>query len=333
MSDADDDKDVLAAEYVLGTLDADDRANVQMLMAIDPTFAASVVRWERRLGELHALVEPVEPPAGNWEWIKARIAAVEPTGKVWLPSLDEAASGRPVETEPRRPSREPEPLGFGENRDPKLAHIVELMAATRAAPGGPEAPARRGEVVDIASRVRRWQRISVGVSALAASIVGVAVLRDVRPALLPSALRPTPVVVEKVVEVVREVPSQRVAEFVAVFQRDDALPAPAFLLTVDVERKTVSLRRVGAEQPADKNYELWIVTPQAPRPRSLGLLAEQDFTVRRALADYDAPTLTRATFGISLEPTGGSPTGQPTGPVVHGRLIQTTPAAFPGGTP
>ena len=66
---------------------------------------------------------------------------------------------------------------------------------------------------------------------------------------------------------------------------------------------------------------------------SLGLLAEQDYTVRRALADYDAPTLHRATFGISLEPTGGSPTGQPTGPVVHGKLIQTTPAAFPGGTP
>ncbi|MCC7347136.1 MAG: anti-sigma factor, partial [Variibacter sp.] len=44
MSDGagDDDKDVLAAEYVLGTLDADDRANAQMLMAIDPAFAASI---------------------------------------------------------------------------------------------------------------------------------------------------------------------------------------------------------------------------------------------------------------------------------------------------
>jgi anti-sigma-K factor RskA len=37
---------------------------------------------------------------------------------------------------------------------------------------------------------------------------------------------------------------------------------------------------------------------------------------------------------VSVEPTGGSPTGAPTGPVVFtGKLVQTTPAAFPGATP
>ncbi len=47
-----DEKDVLAAEYVLGTLDSDDRANVEMLFTLDPDFAAAVAKWERRLGEL-----------------------------------------------------------------------------------------------------------------------------------------------------------------------------------------------------------------------------------------------------------------------------------------
>ena len=33
-----------------------------------------------------------------------------------------------------------------------------------------------------------------------------------------------------------------------------------------------------------------------------------------------------ATFAVSLEPEGGSPTGQPTGPVVFsGKLIKATP--------
>jgi anti-sigma-K factor RskA len=316
MSEADDDKDVLAAEFVLGTLDADDRANAQMLMAIDPGFADSVARWERRLGELHALVDTVEPAKSNWDWIKARVAATEQVREVWLPGLEESAAIKP----PFQPRLEPEPPG-----EPLFD------PSPKAVESSPMRPSAGGEVVDLSGRLRRWQRISVGVTALAATIAGVAVLREVRPVLLPEALRPTPQVVERVVEVVREVPSPRMAEFVAVFQKDDA--APQFLLSVDVDRRTVSIRRVDAAQLSDKSYELWIVTPQAPRPRSLGLIAENEFTVRRALGDYDAPTLQRATFGISLEPQGGSPTGQPTGPVLHGKLIQTTPPAFPGGTP
>ena len=74
MTTSEDDRDLLAAEYVLGTLDADDRANVQMLLAIDPGFAETIAKWERRLGELHQLVDPVEPPAAHWARIQARSA-------------------------------------------------------------------------------------------------------------------------------------------------------------------------------------------------------------------------------------------------------------------
>ena len=45
----DDTPEMLAAEYVLGTLDADERADVQALIASDPVFAQSVREWERRL--------------------------------------------------------------------------------------------------------------------------------------------------------------------------------------------------------------------------------------------------------------------------------------------
>ena len=43
----DDDRDALAAEYVLGTLSADEREQAEALLAIDPSFA-EIVRAEAR---------------------------------------------------------------------------------------------------------------------------------------------------------------------------------------------------------------------------------------------------------------------------------------------
>lgn len=327
MSGIDDDKDVLAAEYVLGTLDAEDRNNVLMQMSIDTAFAERVALWERRIGELHALVDPVEPPATSWEWIKARIATETPRSYVWMPALTEAAAGV-SSVDPHAPARAapPQPAAT-----PPIAPRATSETPSVPEPAKPGAPPRpvsppAANVIELRRRAGTWRTIALAASALAATLAGVAVFREVSPRIVEK-------VVEK--EIVRtvEVPGQRVAEFVAVFQTNDNTPAPAFLMTVDIDKKTVSLRRVGAESREQNSYELWIVTPEQPRPRSLGLVADDGFTVRRALADYDAPTLTRATFGISVEPRGGSPTGQPTGPAIHGRLVQTTPATFPGGTP
>jgi anti-sigma-K factor RskA len=66
----DDDRDALAAEYVLGTLSADEREQAEALIAIDPGFAEVVRVWERRLGELNVMVEAVEPPPQVWDKIK-----------------------------------------------------------------------------------------------------------------------------------------------------------------------------------------------------------------------------------------------------------------------
>lgn len=291
---AQQDRDALAGEYVLGTLDADERAQAEALIRDSAAFAALVADWERRLGELAALVEPVEPPPSTWEAIRQRLAG-HPAGRaVWLP-----ARGAPL----------PAPA----------AH------ATSAAAGASRA--MDGTVVALRRNLRLWQRVAGGMGALAAAVIALVVLREMRPDLMPPALRPPVQVVEKPVEIVRtvEVPSSRPAPFVAVFQKDDA--APAFLLTVDPQRRSVSVRRLGAEPIAEKSYELWILPAGTTVPRSLGLLADQDFTVRPA-ADYDLPTLNTATFGISLEPAGGSPSGAPTGPVLHGRLTQAAPPGF-----
>src|SRR5271154_4169074 len=54
----------LAAEYALGTLDADERAQVETMMAVDKDFTAIVQAWEFRLGVLNQMVGSVEPPPG-----------------------------------------------------------------------------------------------------------------------------------------------------------------------------------------------------------------------------------------------------------------------------
>jgi len=65
--------DVLAAEYVLGTLDFEERMQARTLLDADEAFAAKVELWEHRFGELHLMVEPVEPEAAIWARIKAKV--------------------------------------------------------------------------------------------------------------------------------------------------------------------------------------------------------------------------------------------------------------------
>ena len=46
---------------------------------------------------------------------------------------------------------------------------------------------------------------------------------------------------------------------------------------------------------------------------------------RIPLASFEPGVISSATYGISLEPVGGSPTGRPTSPAIHARLVQATP--------
>jgi hypothetical protein len=95
----DEDTDLLAAEFVLGTLDSEERANAQSLLRMDHGFIAMVRIWERRFGELHLMVEPVEPDAKIFQRIKVKIAEIAPSeptpeGK---PPAEMTASPAPVE--------------------------------------------------------------------------------------------------------------------------------------------------------------------------------------------------------------------------------------------
>ncbi|WP_300632946.1 anti-sigma factor [Pseudomonas sp.] len=69
-----DTRDELAGEYVLGTLPAEQRSDVQQLLKHDAALRAAVDAWEQRLLPLTALAQPVPPSAQLWRRIERHLA-------------------------------------------------------------------------------------------------------------------------------------------------------------------------------------------------------------------------------------------------------------------
>lgn len=101
--------------------------------------------------------------------------------------------------------------------------------------------------------------------------------------------------------------------YFAVVQGGGALPA--LIVRVDTRTGTAQVRPVGAEAPAGRNLELWYVGAEGAKP--LGLVGATSSQVK-----LPSGTSSNGTIAVSVEPPGGSPTGQPTGPVIYtGKLI------------
>ena len=239
------DIDMLAAEYVLGTLAGDERAAVETRRHREPELDAAIVAWESRLDPLNAYTPSVAPPPGLFSRIQAR--------------LDEDTRAQAL----------------------------------------PSAETQSAVVIALRRRAARWRTGAVAAGLLAACLALFIVVREaVYP---PSAYN-----------------------FVAVFNAQDA--RPAFVLSIDLRSRVVTVRPVGAERQAGRAYQLWIASPSlGPAPQSLGLLNASLEPTQKELTRYEPALLRNATFGISLEPEGGSPTGRPTGPALHGQLIPATP--------
>lgn len=74
---------------------------------------------------------------------------------------------------------------------------------------------------------------------------------------------------------------------------------------------------------ADNAFELWLLPADKSKPISLGLLPQQGNNVFKVPKDV-IPLMATGLLAVSLEPVGGSPTGQPTGAVLYqGRMTKT----------
>jgi anti-sigma-K factor RskA len=180
---------------------------------------------------------------------------------------------------------------------------------------------RSSNVVQLARRASHWRRMTVVTGAIAALLALYIGLAQFTPGLVP--LGPRSQVVAQA-----PAPAQLGARLVAVLQQDPT--APAFLLTVDPQSRTLVVRRVSATPEAGRSYELWLISSQFPTPRSLGVVGNDEFTQRPIPGNFDVATLRAASYAVSLEPSGGSPSGVPTGPVLFtGKIVESVPMAAP----
>jgi len=90
--------------------------------------------------------------------------------------------------------------------------------------------------------------------------------------------------------------------------------APTLLASFSPNNKTLILRAVLPKMNEAKVAELWLI-PSDGVPRSLGLLDKA--SMQFSLSDDASALMSEGgTLAISLEPSGGSPTGAPTGAVI-----------------
>src|SRR6267378_5266026 len=89
----------LAAEYALGTLDADERAQVEAMMSVDKDFTAIVEAWQHKLGTLNQMVGSVEPRAEVWEKIITAVGHSAPQAPLVLPEVPPPVAPEPAAEE------------------------------------------------------------------------------------------------------------------------------------------------------------------------------------------------------------------------------------------
>jgi len=176
----------LAAEYALGTLDADERAQVETMMSIDKGFTAMVQAWEQKLGVLNQMVGSIEPRPEVWDRIRTAAGLSAPQEPLALPR----AAPPPVVA-------------------PEISQ--------------PAAAADDSNVIRLSATARRWRNIAALTTAIAAALVAMITVQAYRPELLPEGLRPRPRI--QVVEARIPAAPAPAAQYVAVLQKEGGSPA------------------------------------------------------------------------------------------------------------
>src|SRR5262245_24879511 len=220
---------VIAAEYVLGVLGAEERREIERRLPREPALAAEVAFWEERLGILADAVAPVAPPQHIWSQIEAAIES------------------------------------------PEAARRISLWQS-----------------------LTFWRGFGIASATLAAASIVALVYIGLAPATRASLIATLS-------------GSGGQPNVVATVTGNNLLVVPASLLTNDPSA-----------------IELWLILPgPGQRPHSLGLIQPGQAMRLEIPPDLASRLTSEATLAISLEPPGGSPTGQPTGPVIaSGKLTR-----------
>ena len=170
------------------------------------------------------------------------------------------------------------------------AAVERAMDASRAAPDT--------VVVVLRQRLRYW-RFATGASLALAAAIALTVFVPLASRAPTPASPPAPAAAPQPIMMASLAPASG--------------HAALFMATFDPGRHALMIAPAGAADHPGHAPELWLI-PKGGKPVPLGM-AGFGAPVRLELAS-DMVGEGRTTLAVSLEPPGGSPTGQPTGPVI-----------------
>ena len=178
--------------------------------------------------------------------------------------------------------------GEASEQDPHPSLWARIEAALS------QAGEQNGQIVQLNRRLRMWQGLSFAASAAAALLLFMLVAPNRGDVAAPSTIANTPVLVASLSS--EETGTSLSAAYNPMTH--------SLLVTPGVLK--------GA---AGHEHELWII-PAGGKPVAVGLIAAGE-AQRLQLQDAILPHFrTRSTLAVSVEPVGGSRTGQPTGPII-----------------
>lgn len=162
-------------------------------------------------------------------------------------------------------------------------------------------PARGAKIIPISARAKAgtWRRVAIASSALAACIALAVIWFTLAPSSPPMRL---------VAELHR--PHNATAD------ETTGPKSPVFVVTVDLEARKATVRPIAARSRSGRSYQLWIAADEAAPRSSLGVVSHSDSVTLPLPAGLPPSQFVNGTLTVSLEPEGGSPTGQPTGPIM-----------------
>lgn len=154
------------------------------------------------------------------------------------------------------------------------------------------------------NNLRAWHWIGIGASAVAVA------------SLVMLVTRPQPTPASK--------PPVQLASTIMAATIERTNGVTGWTATLDVTHHRLVLVPAAPQKIAsDRSTQLWLIPP-GHKPISLGVFAS-DKAVNLPLSPALANQLSgKALLAVSVEPLGGSPTGQPTGPVIAKGAITST---------
>ncbi len=183
------------------------------------------------------------------------------------------------------------------DEQPSLVESADILNIDEAIDKSP--PSALSPVAQLRASRNRWRAAFIGAVALAASFIGLQAVGIYLPFLPKPAAE---------------------GRFIAVLNPSGS--STGFVIRVDVASKKLEIQRLAEKAPSGKDYELWVIEPKQS-PKSLNVVGRNNVQeVRYSPLTSQKESSKPLTFAISLEPEGGSKTGQPTGPIVFtGQLI------------